>query len=73
MEAKHLKNNYCQIIFVSRECHGFRRTKKDNYFELLLAIFEEFVIFEAAGAVSKIGPGLKSNHHIGQVKDFPNP
>jgi hypothetical protein len=32
-------------------------------FELSLATFEASFIFEAAGAVSKIGLSLKSNHH----------
>jgi hypothetical protein len=32
-------------------------------FESALTIFEASFIFEAAGAVSKIGLSLKSNHH----------
>jgi hypothetical protein len=32
-------------------------------FDLTLTTFEASFIFEAAGAVSKIGSSLKSNHH----------
>jgi hypothetical protein len=33
-------------------------------FESTLTTFEASFIFEAAGAVSKIGSSLKSNHHV---------
>ena len=45
-------------------CHGFRPTKRDDYFESLLKR-ESF--FEATVAVAKIGVSLNPDHN-NQVK-----
>jgi len=49
--------------------HGFRLTKRDDYFGSILTTFKSSSILEAAGAVLKIGLSLKLNHYRESLLD----
>jgi len=51
------------LIKLYRVCHGLRLTKRVVYFGVDFDNFKPSnVVFEAAGAVLKIGSSLKPNH-----------
>jgi hypothetical protein len=48
---------------VYRVCHRFRLQSKMIIFASNMTTFKLSVVFQAAGAVVKIGSSLKPNHH----------
>jgi hypothetical protein len=48
---------------VSLQCHGFRLSKQEDYFQVIFDNFVASFIFKAAETVAKIGFSLKQNHH----------
>ena len=47
----------------SSVCHGLRQTNEMIIFESLLTTFKASIIFEAAGAIAKIGLSLKPKRY----------
>ena len=66
---RHLRSVRWKSVPVTsyRVCQGFRLTKRDDFFELILTTFEASIIFEAAGAVVEISLS-PHNSNRNQVK-----
>ena len=66
MEKNDLKNKTVALDY--RVCHGFRLTKRDDYFWVTFDHFwSKHHFFEAAGALVEISSSLQSSNH-NQVK-----